>query len=169
MKAVRESAGRVLGEVLGCERLGAALEKHVFNHTLRVARTRGFPRNWRCKRFRFWYLSKVRQLRYNLRKYETLRTRVITHELTLQSVCAFRPAELRLGAPMMADESAATSASASATTTRQERLANTPDGAFVCRRCKSKKTTYYEMQTRSADEPMTIFVTCLNCENRWRG
>ncbi len=42
------------------------------------------------------------------------------------------------------------------------------DGMFTCRKCKSKKTTYYQMQTRSADEPMTTFVTCVNCKNRWR-
>lgn len=36
------------------------------------------------------------------------------------------------------------------------------DGMFPCRKCKSKKTTFYEQQTRSADEPMTTFVTCLD-------
>lgn len=39
---------------------------------------------------------------------------------------------------------------------------------FTCRRCKQNKCTYYQMQTRSADEPMTTFVTCLNCDNRWK-
>lgn len=39
---------------------------------------------------------------------------------------------------------------------------------FTCRKCKSKKCTYYQMQTRSADEPMTIFVTCIDCGNRWK-
>ena len=34
---------------------------------------------------------------------------------------------------------------------------------FTCRKCKSKRCTYYELQTRSADEPATIFVTCLDC------
>jgi transcription elongation factor S-II len=39
---------------------------------------------------------------------------------------------------------------------------------FVCGRCKRNKTTYYQMQTRSADEPMTTFVTCLHCNNKWK-
>ena len=39
---------------------------------------------------------------------------------------------------------------------------------FKCNRCKQRKCTYYELQTRSADEPMTIFVTCLNCGKRWK-
>ena len=41
-------------------------------------------------------------------------------------------------------------------------------GLFKCGRCKSKKTTYYQLQTRSADEPMTTFVSCLNCEKNWK-
>jgi DNA-directed RNA polymerase subunit M/transcription elongation factor TFIIS len=39
---------------------------------------------------------------------------------------------------------------------------------FTCTRCWKKECTYYEMQTRSADEPMTIFITCLNCGKHWR-
>ena len=39
---------------------------------------------------------------------------------------------------------------------------------FTCSKCKSKKCTYYELQTRSADEPVTIFITCLVCDKRWK-
>jgi DNA-directed RNA polymerase subunit M/transcription elongation factor TFIIS len=39
---------------------------------------------------------------------------------------------------------------------------------FKCGQCKKRECSYYEMQTRSADEPMTIFITCLNCGKRWR-
>jgi transcription elongation factor S-II len=41
-------------------------------------------------------------------------------------------------------------------------------GIFVCRKCKSRKTTYYQLQTRSADEPMTTYVTCIGCGNKWK-
>ena len=38
-----------------------------------------------------------------------------------------------------------------------------------CSGCKKKsKCTYYQMQTRSADEPMTTFVTCLECDKKWK-
>lgn len=40
---------------------------------------------------------------------------------------------------------------------------------MFCRTCKKKtKCSYYLMQTRSADEPMTMFVTCLECDARWK-
>ncbi|XP_052173275.1 transcription elongation factor TFIIS [Diospyros lotus] len=39
---------------------------------------------------------------------------------------------------------------------------------FKCGRCGQRKCTYYQLQTRSADEPMTTFVTCVNCNNHWK-
>lgn len=39
---------------------------------------------------------------------------------------------------------------------------------YTCGNCKSKKCTYFQLQTRSADEPMTTFVTCLDCGKRWK-
>jgi transcription elongation factor S-II len=43
-----------------------------------------------------------------------------------------------------------------------------PDGIFRCSKCKSYKTTYYQLQTRSADEPMTNFHSCFNCGKIWK-
>jgi DNA-directed RNA polymerase subunit M/transcription elongation factor TFIIS len=38
-----------------------------------------------------------------------------------------------------------------------------------CSSCKRKtKCDYYQLQTRSADEPMTTFVTCLECHKKWK-
>lgn len=42
------------------------------------------------------------------------------------------------------------------------------DGVHHCNKCKSNKTTSYKLQVRGADEPMTIFVTCTNCSNKWK-
>lgn len=39
---------------------------------------------------------------------------------------------------------------------------------FKCRKCNENKCTYYQAQIRSADEPITTFVNCINCGNRWR-
>ena len=40
---------------------------------------------------------------------------------------------------------------------------------MFCSSCKKKtRCDYYQLQTRSADEPMTTFVTCLECDRRWK-
>lgn len=39
--------------------------------------------------------------------------------------------------------------------------------SYTCHRCKKRECTYYQMQTRSADEPMTIFISCISCGNAW--
>lgn len=39
---------------------------------------------------------------------------------------------------------------------------------FQCSKCHERKCSYYQLQTRSCDEPMTTFVTCTVCGNRWR-
>ncbi|XP_035244060.1 transcription elongation factor A protein 3 isoform X12 [Anguilla anguilla] len=37
-----------------------------------------------------------------------------------------------------------------------------------CAKCRKKNCTYNQVQTRSADEPMTTFVLCNECGNRWK-
>ena len=54
----------------------------------------------------------------------------------------------------------------------EKKLYSKNDAASIviwCSGCKKKsKCTYYQMQTRSADEPMTTFVTCLECDKKWK-
>jgi len=38
---------------------------------------------------------------------------------------------------------------------------------FACEKCGQSETTYYQLQIRSADEPMTTFVTCVACGEKW--
>lgn len=55
--------------------------------------------------------------------------------------------------------------------TEKKRYSKNDTGSMFmwCSGCKKKsKCDYYQMQTRSADEPMTTFVTCLECDKRWK-
>jgi transcription elongation factor S-II len=38
---------------------------------------------------------------------------------------------------------------------------------YKCGRCKQRDCTYYQLQVRCSDEPMTTFINCLNCGNSW--
>ncbi|KAK4283781.1 hypothetical protein QN277_000699 [Acacia crassicarpa] len=48
----------------------------------------------------------------------------------------------------------------------QKRKATT--NQFLCGKCGKRECTYYQMQTRSADEPMTTYVTCVSCNHHWK-
>jgi len=44
----------------------------------------------------------------------------------------------------------------------------TKTSLLKCQKCQKRDCTYSQIQTRSADEPMTTFVLCNNCGNRWK-
>lgn len=37
-----------------------------------------------------------------------------------------------------------------------------------CPGCGFEEAMFIEMQTRSADEPMTVFYQCVKCRNTWK-
>ena len=44
---------------------------------------------------------------------------------------------------------------------------DTHQGILQCEQCRGYKTRYTTLQTRSADEPMTVYATCLECMSHW--
>jgi hypothetical protein len=44
------------------------------------------------------------------------------------------------------------------------------EGVYSCHKCKGTRTSSVSRQTRSSDEPATVFITCQNtdCGHRWR-
>jgi len=113
------------------------------------------------------YKQKFRCLFSNLKnpKNEQLRLRVLTGELDPKTLIIMAPKELaseehkeRMKALEEACLKEAVRGEAQQATTEM----------FRCSKCKQRKCTYYQMQTRGADEPMTTFITCVNCTNRWK-
>uniref|UniRef100_H3AE10 Transcription elongation factor A3 n=1 Tax=Latimeria chalumnae TaxID=7897 RepID=H3AE10_LATCH len=51
---------------------------------------------------------------------------------------------------------------------QMSKTGGTATDLFQCGKCKKKNCTYTQVQTRSADEPMTMFVLCNECGNRWK-
>lgn len=113
------------------------------------------------------YKTKYRDLNFNLKdaKNTTLRKRVLTRFVTLDKLISMSNQELAN------DELKQTRKQVQDKMTRDAQPSNRPVATttqFKCGKCKQRKTTYFQMQTRSADEPLTTFVTCTVCGNRWK-
>lgn len=168
LDAARRKVAARFARTLGDETLGGHLETCLFNHTVRTCERDRVPLYWDCPRFRFRYTTRALQLDFNLRhpRNPALGDMVRDRELSLKKFAAMSPTEMfpELWEPAFQRVAA-----------RQlRRMAGTlsaldaPDGAYTCGRCKSKKTVYTGMQIRSADEPQTLFVSCLNCGKKWK-
>ena len=42
------------------------------------------------------------------------------------------------------------------------------EGLFQCEECGGKSTGFVQYQIERADEPMTNFVYCYDCQHRWK-
>jgi transcription elongation factor S-II len=105
-------------------------------------------------------IDRLRSVYINLKNPEFLE-QIKNNEITAQSVAFMTHQEMRpdhwkdmIDKKMKRDASKYTNSIQAST------------DMFVCKKCKSRNSTFYEMQTRSADEASTIFITCLDCGNR---
>lgn len=137
------------------------LEKGIFNYALKEAANRKIVKKWDNPYFVQVYIDRLRSIFNNLNddiieqiNNETIKAHVVAF-MTHQELCPEIWKEL-LDAKAKRDANKYENNIAAATDT------------FTCRKCKGNQCTYYQLQTRSADEQITTFVTCLNCSNRWK-
>jgi transcription elongation factor S-II len=51
----------------------------------------------------------------------------------------------------------------------EQRHATVGEGMFTCPKCESRRTSYQQLQSGlGLDEPMTTYVSCFECGNRWK-
>lgn len=138
------------------------LEKGIFNYTLEECERKNLIKKWSNEFFGIIYIQKVKTIIFNLNNPDLfnklIKKEIKAHELAFLNHQCMRPDlwDKLLEEKRIKDENKFT----------PKIEASTDD--FTCFKCKSKKCTFYQLQTRSADEPMTTFVSCLDCGNRWK-
>jgi len=138
------------------------MEKGVFNYTIRECSFRKLVKKWENPAFAQIYVDRLRVIFSNL-KMPVVEAGLQSGEILPQAVAFMTHQEFQPDKwnPLIEKK---TKRDAS----KCDKKVGASTAMFTCSRCKSKNCTYYEMQTRSADEPATIFVTCLNCDKHWR-
>jgi DNA-directed RNA polymerase subunit M/transcription elongation factor TFIIS len=157
----RANIRKKIDEKLNNETASLNLEKGIFNYALKEAENRKIVKKWDNKFFVQIYLNHLKSILDNLNDKwieEIKNGSIQSHKLafmTHQELNHDRWGEL-IDAKSKRDKNKFEVNMAASTDT------------FTCRKCKGKNCTYYLMQTRSSDEPMTCYTTCLDCGNRWK-
>lgn len=138
------------------------LEIGVLNSTIDYCKERGIACNWSSFMFKNLYANKARCILANL-AHAPIIDRIRDKEFAPHELATvMRPENLRpdLWQGIIDDfiKRQNTNLSDMAQVTNM----------FTCPKCKKNKCSYYEVQLRSADEPMTILCVCMHCGHRFR-
>jgi transcription elongation factor S-II len=164
----RNNVKKKLNKIIRRKKLSLNLEKGIFNYAIQTARLRNVVRKWDNKAFVMIYIDKFKSILLNLNAKSTVKNKDLlkrlrnkefkAHELAFMTHQELYPEKWKhlIDKKIKREESEGVVDLSAAT------------DEFFCFKCKKRKCSYYQMQTRSADEPMTTFVTCLLCGNNWR-
>jgi transcription elongation factor S-II len=138
------------------------LEKGIYNWALKEATSRKVVKKWDNQFFIQIYLDHLRSIFLNLRN-DKLIQMVTTGEIKAHELAFMTHHEML---PEKWDE--LIKAKSIRDKSKFEQNIEAMTDTFTCRKCKSKRCSYMQLQTRSADESMTVYVTCCDCGNRWK-
>jgi DNA-directed RNA polymerase subunit M/transcription elongation factor TFIIS len=140
------------------------LERGIYNYTLRESDTKNIVKKWDNGYFVQIYADRLRTVCINLSSSHVIQLiatkQIKAHELAFMSHQDMNPDKWSalIKAKQLRDKH------------KYETKVEASTDNFTCpnSKCRSTKCTYYQLQTRSADEPMTTFVTCIDCGKRWK-
>lgn len=138
------------------------IEKGIFNWTIQHASKNNIVKKWSNPFFITLYIDRLRSVYINLKKPD-VSSAVTSGNIKPQDIAFMSHQEICPDKwKQLIEEKKVRDKQ------KYEPNIEASTDNFTCNKCKSKKCTYYQLQTRSADEPMTTFVTCLECGKRWK-
>ena len=112
------------------------------------------------------YASQVRSLAFNMGKKETgLLQRIMTGDVLPESMALM---DRRAMWPNFWSRPENQPGRRIIMIRREDELQSDEQTMLKCSKCKQWKVKYFEFQTRSADEPMTVYCECMSCGHRWK-
>jgi transcription elongation factor S-II len=162
----RQKVCTKLGELLE-NKLSATtienMEKSIYNYCIKDAGARDIVKKWDNPFFVQLYLDRLRSIYLNIKQSTEFKERLLKKEIKAHEIGGLTHQDM---APAKWQKLIEDKKVRDENKYAPKLEASTDN--FTCRKCKSKKCSYYQLQTRSADEPMTTFVTCLDCGSRWK-
>ena len=159
----RENIRKHLSTFINDDKISSNLEKGVLNYSINVSNNKNIVKKWDNGYFVIIYTERLRTVIFNLKNNKELLTKIKNKEIKAHKLAFMNHQEMdpERWKPLIEDKKI-----------RDKNMYNPQIDAntdnFTCGKCKSKRCSYYQLQTRSADEPMTTFVTCIKCGTRFK-
>jgi DNA-directed RNA polymerase subunit M/transcription elongation factor TFIIS len=138
------------------------LEKGVHNWALKEATNKKVVKKWDNPFFVQIYIDHLRSIYMNL-KNENLIKMVKNGEIKSQDIAFMTHQEF---CPEKWEE--LIKAKGIRDKNKFEQKLEAMTDRYTCRKCKSKRCSYYQLQVRSSDEGITTYVACLDCGQRMK-
>jgi DNA-directed RNA polymerase subunit M/transcription elongation factor TFIIS len=148
-------------------KIATDIEKGIYNHTINFSENKNIIKKWENHLFKNMYLQFCIKVYSNLEpssyiKNARLISRLMSGEFSPYEICGMDHQYLfPENWKTYIDEKSKRDR------TLYEINKEMATDIYKCGKCHKRECVYYQLQTRSADEPMTTFVTCLNCGKRW--
>ena len=148
--------------------LSKKVEQSIYNYIIRMCKEKDIQRRWSNQIFKNLYHSKVISIYSNLKKDSYIQNDTFLERLKNGQINPEKIGVLSVYDIFPDNWKELLNAKSKRDKIKYELKPEAMTNLFKCHKCGSRETSYYEVQTRSADEPMTQFITCLKCDNRWK-
>ena len=153
-----------LNNIIENDKKSINLERGIYNYSLKEANNRKVVKKWDNPYFVQLYTDHLRSIYLNLLNNKLMLIDQLKNGTIKSTNLAFmthQELDHKKWEPLIQTK-------IKRDKTKYETTIEAATDTFKCRKCHTNKCTYYQLQTRSADEPMTTFVSCLECGNRWK-
>ena len=166
--SVRIKYVNYLNKIIDDNKLSQEIEKSIYNYIIKISKERNIQRSWNNQIFYKLYTSKIRAIYLNLDANSYINNENFLNRIKSGEIKSNDVGELSIYDIYPENWKDLLNLKSKRDKIKYELKPEAMTSLFKCSKCKSRETSYYEVQTRSADEPMTQFITCLNCNNRWK-
>lgn len=112
------------------------------------------------------YMTNIRSRESNLKRSYELSRNVITGEITAAAFAVMKTEAMLTAQEQLAKNEILDKANEEKMMKKNN--VGTPTSEYACKKCQSRNCRFTMAQTRSSDEPMTVWVFCCACGFRWR-
>jgi DNA-directed RNA polymerase subunit M/transcription elongation factor TFIIS len=168
MDNIRNKINSEFNVLVEDEKIANEIEVGIYNCIIQLSDTKGIVKKWENPIFKSMYKMKAMQIYANIDPKSYIQNNNLLQKIKNNEIKPYDIAFMDHKTLYPEKWSSLLKDKSKRDAVRYEVRTEIATDIYQCGRCKKSMCTYYQLQTRSSDEPMTTFVTCLNCQKRWK-